>query len=166
MQSTEKRDWAFSDSWARPRIGNAHDCRGSILACRRESSASRHSAHGRRANWGVPRPFICLSTDRQTSEYVRQVDSSSHSNRLRDLHTWNSQRNSQSFRCGDDGDQRGAAPGKSCQIFALVIRNSLFPAAKDYANPFERQRAHCPMVVHAFAALLPVIGSRPRLTCY
>src|SRR4029077_17625918 len=50
----------------------------------------------------------------------------------------------------------------SCQIFALVIRNSLFPAAKDYANPFERQSAHCPMVVHAFAALLPVIGSRPH----
>jgi hypothetical protein len=100
-------------------------------------------------------------TDRRLSRSVKYI-LRLHSDRLFHLRTWNSQGNSQSFRCGDNGDQSRAAPGKGCQIFALVIRNALFPTAKDYANPFEGQGSHCPMVIHAFAALLPIICSRPH----
>ena len=59
------------------------------------------------------------------------------------------------------GNQWGAALNERGQVPVFIVSNSVLPATKYYADPFESQGTHRLMVGIALATLLLVVRSRP-----
>ena len=77
---------------------------------------------------------------------------------------------SQRFPHSYDTAQWGAALNERAQVPVFIVSNSVLPATKYDADPFESQGTHSLMVGIASATLLLVVGSRParlgdRMTC-
>jgi hypothetical protein len=67
----------------------------------------------------------------------------------------------QRFPHSCDGAQRGAALNERGQVRVFIVRNSVLPATKYDADPFESQGSHGLMVGIALATLLLVVRSCP-----
>ena len=71
---------------------------------------------------------------------------------------------SQRFPHGYDSAQRGAALEERGQVRVFIVSNSVLPATKYDADPFESQGSHGLMVGITLATLLLVVRARPLIT--